>query len=79
MRVVKVYKEKYNIWGTSVQDDLEEMRNWCRATFGKGRGPDGWVWKAAVRVDHILDAGCYIKFYFTHEEHATLFIIRWGV
>lgn len=49
------------------QDSYREMYEWCLTTFGDNRDYDGTtIWTVDFK-------GC---FYFLHEKHRTLFVLR---
>lgn len=55
----------------------DEMKQWCRDTFGKGYNKNikSWLWKSStIWEDDVL----YPVFYFTSETHASWFLLRWG-
>ena len=60
----------------------DEMRDWCRTTFGKGydKKAKSWLWKSRITV--ATDIPCHhwaerTVFYFAKEEHATWFLLKW--
>ena len=61
----------------------DEMRDWCRTTFGKGydKKAKSWLWKSRILVATELDSFRWAEctmFYFAKEEHATWFMLNWG-
>ena len=61
----------------------DEMRDWCRTTFGKGydKKAKSWIWKSRILVATELDSFRWAEctmFYFAKEEHATWFMLNWG-
>lgn len=52
---------------------INEMSDWCRANIGAGGyiTRDHCVWKLVTSYGHS-------NFYFTHEKHYMLFMLRWA-
>lgn len=69
-------------WGLANQQDkdrLESAMGWCQEKFGKPFDPSTKKYRWMNR--EIWDGWSgryYTYFYFTNEEHATWFILRWS-
>ncbi len=64
---------KYKVtFGREKYPLLNEIQEWCRANIGAGGyiTRDHCVWRIETSFG-------YSKFYFTHEKHYMLFMLRW--
>ena len=65
---------------------VQEMKQWCRDSFGPGydKNTKKWHWRSTMVYEDIDEYDFYNTymqfpvFYFTSEEKATWFLIRWG-
>jgi hypothetical protein len=65
----------------------KEMKQWCRDTYGKGYddATRKWCWRSGVNSEEVENDDYntymmvkYVVFFFTSEEHASWFLMRWG-
>lgn len=65
---------------TNFYRKFDEMKDWCRATYGKGydRKTKTWIWKSGTLVRHgkLVEWRETTVFYFSKEEHATWFLLN---
>lgn len=65
---------------------INEMKKWCRDTFGKGydKPTRTWIWRSGGGTEVDTDGHnsgviyFYPVFYFVSEAHATWFLMRWS-
>lgn len=65
---------------------INEMKKWCRDTFGKGydKPTRTWLWRSGGGSEwgtngrNLKVIYFYPVFYFASEAHATWFLMRWS-
>lgn len=92
--MIKVKLTNYRIGDTDVFtpdyykmfEIFQEMKQWCRDSFGSGydKSTKKWNWRSRMVYEDIIEYDFYNGymqfpvFYFTSEEKANWFLIRWG-
>lgn len=61
-----------------------QMKQWCRDTFGKNQVGKSRIWTSFYESDirirnesEYYKPKCYMTFFFASEKHANWFILRW--
>lgn len=69
---------------------IDQMKQWCRDSFGPGydKSTKKWHWQSRMEIEmvheeisnsYFSNSFCHFPvFYFTSEEKASWFLIRWG-
>jgi hypothetical protein len=92
--MIKVKLKKYHISAFDLYTPkyyellttYKEMKQWCRDTYGNGydAATRKWCWRSGVNSEEevVIDGYDtymkYVVFFFTSEEHASWFLMRWG-
>lgn len=65
---------------------VQEIKKWCRMTFGKNKRGEPLQWRGTIDYGYVesdIDPFgwvnvYYCAFFFKTQEQATLFLLRWG-